>query len=564
MDLDKEYLSFLQVAGLEHSEESLKKFQDFLKTKESFGDFLAPDSFSLPSLSSALGDVNHAKDFDVKELAVKKFHQYVIPYLLKLNDKQYHMEEEKLLSHLENDKLYGMYKKFLKKKSLKHSKKELDSFLNSFCKTLGKKETSVKEAYLNYMNSAAAIKTAKDSIKNTLNLNPEIVVEEHKGVDPVSYMAFSNLKTIINDSKKLLSILNREDDLPQWVDEMLAISKNNVSKSLDYILSEKTDVDSLSKDEEPRLVAEAQERSYLSRFKGLFNKPQSEYELKMHELDSTLRGLYKSHGPGGKSLDQRINSAKENIDNTRFIAAKREFYYFNDALNKMANLSLPLVDGFLPNVRAGFFDIFKSKKEQPILKEPGLSLGVSARIRQELSDLLEDAENIKEFLKNIFFPALDTALSNNDIASYSSMLKQFIIEQRNFEEKFQAINKNLSVLDSETLPKTIDEMKESLTPSPDSIDECPCGSRKPWSSCHGIDMSKIKQLMKKNPNLSYDTILTQYHASEESRRGMRAKLKAAREEQEREEREAMERALEEKVAQTKRFQILLKNSKKIF
>jgi hypothetical protein len=66
-------------------------------------------------------------------------------------------------------------------------------------------------------------------------------VSEHVDTDPsVSYMAFSNLKNIIEDASELLSILNSEDDLPQWVDELLAISKNNVSKALYYVRAEKS------------------------------------------------------------------------------------------------------------------------------------------------------------------------------------------------------------------------------------------------------------------------------------------------------------------------------------
>lgn len=64
-------------------------------------------------------------------------------------------------------------------------------------------------------------------------------ITEHPGVDPVSYMAFQNLKTISNDCTEILSLLNDKDDLPQWVDELLAIAKFNVSKALDYIRAEK-------------------------------------------------------------------------------------------------------------------------------------------------------------------------------------------------------------------------------------------------------------------------------------------------------------------------------------
>jgi len=76
-------------------------------------------------------------------------------------------------------------------------------------------------------------------IEEKLKVDPSITVKEHN-VKPISYMAFSNLENIINDSKELLEIMNEEDDLPQWVDELLSISKNNISKALDYIRTEKT------------------------------------------------------------------------------------------------------------------------------------------------------------------------------------------------------------------------------------------------------------------------------------------------------------------------------------
>ena len=70
-------------------------------------------------------------------------------------------------------------------------------------------------------------------------IDPSIVIEEHEGIEPVSYMAYSNLKNIIMDATELLSIMNSKDDLPQWADESLALAKANVTKILGYIRSEK-------------------------------------------------------------------------------------------------------------------------------------------------------------------------------------------------------------------------------------------------------------------------------------------------------------------------------------
>lgn len=84
------------------------------------------------------------------------------------------------------------------------------------------------------------LKLAEKFENKSKNIDPSVVVEEHEGVEPVSYMAYSNLKNIIDDANELLSIMNSKDDLPQWVDELLAVAKNNVSKTLDYVRSEKS------------------------------------------------------------------------------------------------------------------------------------------------------------------------------------------------------------------------------------------------------------------------------------------------------------------------------------
>jgi len=82
-------------------------------------------------------------------------------------------------------------------------------------------------------------KLAKEFEDKIKKIDPSIVIEEHENVEPVSYMAYSNLKSIINDASELLSIMNAKDDLPQWADELLAISKNNINKALGFVRSEK-------------------------------------------------------------------------------------------------------------------------------------------------------------------------------------------------------------------------------------------------------------------------------------------------------------------------------------
>jgi hypothetical protein len=69
--------------------------------------------------------------------------------------------------------------------------------------------------------------------------DPSVVLTEHKGVEPTSYMASGNLKNIILDASELLSLLNSKDELPQWTDESIAIAKHNLSKALGYVRSQK-------------------------------------------------------------------------------------------------------------------------------------------------------------------------------------------------------------------------------------------------------------------------------------------------------------------------------------
>lgn len=85
----------------------------------------------------------------------------------------------------------------------------------------------------------------KDNIIEILasNLgNSSVIIEEHEGVEPVSYMAHSNLTNIISDAKQTLELLNDKDDLPQWTDELLSIAKNNINKVLSYVKSEKAKI----------------------------------------------------------------------------------------------------------------------------------------------------------------------------------------------------------------------------------------------------------------------------------------------------------------------------------
>lgn len=83
------------------------------------------------------------------------------------------------------------------------------------------------------------LKAVAKEFEKKLKIDPSVVIEEHENVEPISYMAHSNLKNIVNDATELLSIMNSNDDLPQWADELLAIAKHNINKTLGYVRSEK-------------------------------------------------------------------------------------------------------------------------------------------------------------------------------------------------------------------------------------------------------------------------------------------------------------------------------------
>lgn len=141
--------------------------------------------------------------------------------------------------------------------------------------------------------------------------NKEIIIEEHE-VSPKSYMAFSNLKNIINDSHETLSLLNEQDDLPQWVDEQIATAKDRLRKALDYIRSEKQDGPPESEIEDD--VVEA----YWNALEGFSKTAASKYDHidfkpPQSVADAAERGLElrkKNKGKGGLNVQQ---AAKEGI-----------------------------------------------------------------------------------------------------------------------------------------------------------------------------------------------------------------------------------------------------------
>lgn len=143
------------------------------------------------------------------------------------------------------------------------------------------------------MSSERILKLAEEFEQLAKLPDPKVVIEEHEGVEPVSYMAHSNLKNIISDASELLSILNAQDDLPQWTDELLAVAKNNISKALGYVRSEK--IKEASVDTNDLIKFAAGKYDHID-----FKPPQS-------VADAAARGLElrkKNKGKGGLSTQQ--------------------------------------------------------------------------------------------------------------------------------------------------------------------------------------------------------------------------------------------------------------------
>lgn len=78
-------------------------------------------------------------------------------------------------------------------------------------------------------------------MKNIYKLaqNFEKTLTEHEGVHPRSYMAFQNLQSIIRYSKKILDLMNEDDDFPDWCDDKMTAAKYLIDDVYNYIANEK-------------------------------------------------------------------------------------------------------------------------------------------------------------------------------------------------------------------------------------------------------------------------------------------------------------------------------------
>jgi len=75
---------------------------------------------------------------------------------------------------------------------------------------------------------------------NTTMVDPMVTIEEHPGVEPVSYMAYQNIVSIMHDANEIMEMMNSCDDLPQWVDQCLSEAADRVGKAKRYIMGEKS------------------------------------------------------------------------------------------------------------------------------------------------------------------------------------------------------------------------------------------------------------------------------------------------------------------------------------
>lgn len=83
-------------------------------------------------------------------------------------------------------------------------------------------------------------KTASPVALETRSPNPNVVMHEHEGVVPKSYMAVQNLTAIMRAAHEVMALLNEEDELPAWCEQLLAEAKANISKARDYVVGEKS------------------------------------------------------------------------------------------------------------------------------------------------------------------------------------------------------------------------------------------------------------------------------------------------------------------------------------
>ncbi len=280
----------------------------------------------------------------------------------------------------------------------------------------------------------------------------------------------------------------------------------------------------------------AQSRGFLSSMKGLFNKPTSDVENDLIELDEELRDLYLAHGYHDSSLDFDVKSMVNAINDRKWQKAKMHLIDFNSALDDMQDKISDFVDSEYYK-KSGFLDMFKSKKAPESELDKLLS--------KEFGSIASAAKMTLKDVKSIF-SMLDKYRGSLDVASYTETLyslRRVIIDFAKVFSKFE--EEYFGLVDGD-MHGSIKEMSESKKPqalpasslelaepekfmstdkeiekekptstywsSPSAIEQgsnCPCGSNLPWIACHGKNEDKIELIMK-NKNVSYEEAEKRY------------------------------------------------------
>lgn len=398
------------------------------------------------------------------------------------------------------------------------------------------------------MNILKLAEEFESALKSMEDPDPSVVIEEHKDVSPKSYMAAQNLHNIMQDAEELSSLLNDEDDLPQWVDELLAISKSNLDKALSYVRGEKSKSTNNS-------LKVAQHRSFLSSVKSLWNKPKSELEEDIILLDEELRDLYLAHGYHNQSLDDDLKMLIKFIKEQKWQKAKMILVDFYDCLESIEDKVSDFLDSEAYK-KAGLLERFRSKNESELDKL------LKNEFEKVIIIIKKDLNDIKSI-----FNMLDKYRGNLDISSYFqslyslrrvllnslSLFKTFESEyfdlidgglldtskqmaNRLYEKTFVQPEISSGNFISSKEDSNLSDKKEYWQ-SPLNLDagtECPCGSHLPWLACHGKDEDKIEKIMR-NKNISYEEAEQRYFKWVNLHLGKLESQKAKKEEDHREE-----------------------------
>jgi hypothetical protein len=70
--------------------------------------------------------------------------------------------------------------------------------------------------------------------------DPNVVLHEHASGPKPSYMAISNLRNVMANVEEILGLMNEDDELPAWCEELLFAAKMSTTKALHYIRSKKS------------------------------------------------------------------------------------------------------------------------------------------------------------------------------------------------------------------------------------------------------------------------------------------------------------------------------------